>query len=1169
MGTPLPQVPVETCIPCRRPPYDQKAGPACAGCPAFKNTHYFPFSDGPEVPDLVILGDAPVAPRLSLIGGRELVSADIFHQAFKDDGGKVLRNAVTDVGLQADFQGLTARYVYAVKCATERPNKTVLTSCQGYLRAELGRLAASRRIAGYSTNLVILACGVNALHALGVPVKSEGESLGRVFENVVVGEVLVDVIATRSIATYAAGVGKYPTLLADVERAARVARSKPVQQTPRAELERGYVYPKTIAEVREVVQMIRAYAGEGYAPVDWYVAADTETNTLHMNYSWAKAITASFAWDDGKATAITLWHPQAPYDPEEAWRYVVRLVDSGKPLIWHGGKFDYKVFWKHGYPLRAVGNTKWDTLLAEHVLEEDKKGEYSLKPLVKRFLPAYAGYEDRLKELLERDDAEGVLLQVNRTKAVKLPQAVSDAFALARERKWVSSAKFRADTLKKLIETGRFKKTELSPEDLDTLRLLVAAQEAGEFSGRAQAQAAKERKRKGGFERIPLDELLFYACVDADVTRRLAIIQSHRMRAEDEQIRQWREMVAAQLAAQPPDPGGPRHVVRDPCPREDRQHAIVREFKLPLQAEIAKIEYRGVRIDRDYLEDGKGKLDGVLAAMDQEIFKICGESFGINQRKKLASFLFEGGAGFLHPDPEHAEEIVRQNPTEVRYVNGRMTYVPHHFTATGQFQTSADVLKSLVSRYQCPLANLLLARAKADKARNSFFENADILSAMFEDLKLHGGYNLAGTATDRLSSSSGVDGVGWNWQNIPKGLLGALRNTRGDLVIGADGKPVFEGVNCKKLVIPYDSSMCIGNADAKGAEVTVFGSYADDAALIQALIDGMDPHCFFASEALNPARVGAGLTGNARRLALEKAGVDDDHAWSYDDFKNREEMREKGVGKLIKDGGIGDPKKRATWEFPDLVDYADRLDKLRDNIKRLVFGMLFGAGVRKIAEIAGISLELAEKIKALLFERFPSIKTYMDETKWELNMFGLVETVHGGRRRFPIDTSRAPKSLLARAQRQGINVKIQRTNSQLVLLVLCWIAEVLERDMGGAVLLTVHDSIGFQVPKKYAHQMPDLFKKYGTDRIAELNKHWLKSPYRWDLKLGPSYGEQSNVPKYLKSIPEDTWETPRTFVPESVMTRQLDGYTEEEVFEDLREPDEYEMPKKTPPKKAA
>lgn len=1160
MGLSLPQVPSETCPLCIRPPYDQKAGPACGGCPAFKGTHYFPFPDGPEVPDLVVIGDAPSAPRIFFAGGRQFESRDLFHVTFKDDGGKVLRNAVADIGDTPEFKGLSARYLYAVKCTVDKPNKSVLTSCGGYLRTELSRLAASRNVASHGTKLVILACGVTVLHALGVSVKSEKEALGRTFENVRIGEIYVDVVVTRSVTAYAANAGTYPTLLADVERAARIARHKQIAATPRATLEQGYVYPKTIQEVRSILREVAAYSKDGYAPLEWVVAADTETNTLHMNYEWSRAIAASFAWDDGLATAIPLWHPNAPYDPEEAWREVVWFVNTGKPLTWHGAKFDYKVFWKHGYPVGHVGKPGWDTLLGEHVLEEDKKGEYGLKPLVKRFFPQFAGYEDVLQELLQRDDAEGVEFQVSKTKAVKLPQAVADAYQTALERKWVGSTKFRSETVQKLIDAGSFKKEKLTQSELDLLRLILQAQKAGEFSGKAQAEAAKIRKRKGGFEKIPLAELLFYACVDVDVGRRLAVLQSRRMREEDRQIAEWRDVARRQLANQIPVPGQVQHVVKTPCPTPDPQHAMMREFKLPLQLELSKMEWRGVKVDRKYLRDGSEKLGRVLQAMDQQIYDICGSSFKLSAPKQLASFLFAGGAGFQHPDPEHAAEIARANPNEVRYVNGRMSYVPHHFTSTGQFQTRAEVLKGLVSRYKCPLSNLLLARKKADKALNTFFANADFLSDMFGDCKLHSGYNQTGTATDRLSSSSGVEGKGFNAQNIPKGLLGALRNTRGDLVLDAYGKPVFEGVSCKRLFLPDDDSMCFGNADAKGAEVTVFASYAEDIALITALIEGMDPHCFFASEALNPERVAGGKTGNERRLALEKAGVDDDHPWTYDDFKNRDEMRERGVGKLIKDGGIGDPKKRGTWASPELVDYADRLNKLRDNIKRLVFGMLFGAGVTKIAEIAGISLELAMMIKELLFTRFPSIKTYMDETRWELTMFGMVETVHGGRRRFAIDTSSAPKALLARAQRQAINVKIQRTNSQLVLLVLCWIAETLERDMGGAVLNTVHDSIGFQVPKKYAHQMPDLFKSLGTDKIARLNSSWLKSPYRWDLSLGPNYGEQEAASKYIKSLQEKA----QMGIPASLLVQQLDGYTEEEVFEDLRDPDDYEVSKKPP-----
>jgi len=1144
MAGPLPVLQLEAaaCELCQKPPFHLKAGPGCASCPAFKDTHYFPYADGPDAPDLIVLADAPQAPRLALIGGQAVQMEKLHHKSFQDDGGKVLRQAIQDVG-ERGYGVLKARYVYAVKCAVDSPKAAVVQSCQSYLHADLARVASTRAAVGYSGDLVVIACGLPALHALGVNVRSEAEALGRTFENVSIGTLKLTVIATRSLKSYASHVGTYQTLLADVERAARLVRNRPVQVLSRAEAAAGYRVPQTLEQVRELVDDVIKYTRPGTAPEKWAVSFDTETNTLHPQWKNLKCLGVSFAWDEGQAAFVPLWHPSTPYDGGAAWEIVKDLIRSGKPLIWHNGKYDYKVLWRLGLPMRDVGNPAWDTMLAEHVLEEDKKGEYSLKALTKRFFPQFSGYEDRLKDMLEQEDGVEEV-QVSKTRKLKVPEEIARALARVQEAKLVKGTGFQSKTIENLIAKGKHKKEDISPEHLADLRIVLAAKVNGEFSVKHHDDAAREKRKKGGFEVVTLPELSFYAAVDADVTRRLAILQSRRMKDEDAQIMKWREAVRQQIANQPPEidkvtgeKKPPRFTVQQLCADPHPSHTTVRAFKLPLMRELAKIELRGVRVDMKYLKWGTEKLDQVLAANDQQIYEICGENFKLGSGKKIASFLFEGGAGFIHPNPEHAEEIARKNPGEARYVGGRMYYRPHHFTATKQVQTSEAVLKSIVSRFECPLANLLLARRKADKARHTFFENAGKLAEMFEDEHLHGGYNQTGTATDRLSSSSGIPGLGFNYQNMPRGFLGALRDTRGKMVLGPDGKtPVFEGVKCKKLFIPDDDSMCFFNADAKGAEVTIFGSYADDDALNEALREGLDAHCFFASKALDPRLVGAGLTGAARKAALDRAGVDDDHAWSYEDFFAAHTLEDKD----------------------QILDkaYVVRLKELRTNIKRLVFGMLFGAGVKKIAEIAGIPLELAQIVRDLLFAKFPSIPLYMEQTKWELRMFGMVETYQGGRRRFPIDTSRAPRSLLARAERQGVNVKIQRTSSQIVLSTMCDISDVLERDMGGHLLLTVHDSVGGQVAKKYAHQLPDLIHELGTKKVAK-NNPWLKAPYRWDVEMGSSYGTLSSAAKYLASLPAP--------LPEP----QLDGYTEGDKIEDLRNPDDWESPSPKPDKKKA
>lgn len=1134
MALPFEIAPVEGCVQCR--PYEgAKAGQHCSSCPAFGIAHYYPLAHGSSLPEVVILGDVPVGPRkvTPRPGMPPRVDLRPYHPAFDDDGGKVFRNAVHDV--EKEFGKVQARFIYAVKCAVENPRGPIIHACQHYLQAELEQLAQQRAQAGLDPRVVILAAGPTVFQALGMRVGAHRDTLGRVYRDVQVGAARVHVVPTRSAREYAAVSGQYPTLLSDLERALRLARNQEIPVVPREELLPGYVFPKTLVEVQELIEFVEGYGPNG-DPASWAISADTETNTLHPHWKGTKLLAVTFAWDVGRAAAVALDHPGTPYDWRPAYELCLRLLRR-KRTIWHNGKYDWKVFWRLGEPLTDLGTPVWDSLLAEHLLEEDKKMEYGLKQLVKRFLPQFAGYEDRLHDLLvaaEEQAATGVALKVGR-KEVKVPEAVIQALKYAVDHKYVTSAAFREPTVEKLLH-----KPGLPDDARKALTTILAAKRNGEFSGAAQAKEALQKRQQGGFENVPLDELLFYGAVDADVTRRLALLQRDRMEEEEREVRQARAQLRQQFAVgigrAEQDEG---RIVPEDNPHPLPAVRLLREFKLPRQRELAKIEYLGVKVDQAYLEWGAARLGEVETTMRAQLFELAGETFLPDSGKQVAQRLFFGGPGFIHPDPKHAEEIAQAYPEEVRYKDGRITYVPKYFTSGGQPQTGEVVMKMLVSRYRCPFANLLLAQKKAYKTGHTLFHNVRALSQMFEDGMLHGGYNLIGTATDRLSSSSGIVGLGFNYQNINKGLIGGLRNTRGDLVLGVDDKPIFEGVSCKKLFLPDDPSMCFGNADAKGAEVTIFGTYAypfqGGEALVEALIQGLDAHCFFASNALNPDLVGAGLVGVQRRLALERAGVDDEHAWSYDDFKQRDELLAKGLGR----GKKNDP---ASWETPALVKYALQLDALRDNIKRLVFGMLFGAGVAKTAAIAGISLELATQIRDLLFTKFPSIRTYMEQTKWELARFGLVETFDGGRRRFPINPRTAPRALLARASRQAINVKIQRTNSDIVLMVLCWIAEALERDMGGRVLLTVHDSIGFQVPKKYAHQIKDLFYEHGTRRVAQACP-WLKSPYRWDVTLGPSYGEQKPIQKYLDGLPA---EKPKA---------ELEGYTRAEMIDDLMNPD--------------
>lgn len=1087
-----------SCSICSEPPFNKKGSAqveGCASCPAFKDTHYFPYHSGDSMPDLIVLGDVPEAPKMSFINGVRQWK-HTYHDAFEEDGAKVIKLAIKKIKEEnKHYSGLAVKYLYAVKCSTDSIKKSIIASCNIFLKNEIHKIIDNHHKLGSPTNLVILACGTHSLTALGVPVKSENEAMGRIFDCTFMGYNF-KVVFTRSISAWAASSGKFSSLKADVTRALELVRSNVIKVKPRVEIEAKYVYPKSIEEVTNLVDEIINYSNGVVEPQKWAISSDTETNTLYPYKDGLKCIAFSSAWDDGKSTTIPLWHKNNKYSPEEAWEHVKRLLLSGKPTIWHNGKYDYKVLWKLGLPMNFIANTAWDSLLAEHILEEDKKGQYSLKFLVKQFFPEMSGYEDKLHDFLEKHDDS--FTEKEKKKIIEIPEIIKAALE-----DLSLKATFSVKALEKKLNL-----LEAEDPNAKLMRLVINAKKNGEF--KTQEQVLKEKAKKpGGFEEIPLDELCFYAAVDADATRRLALLQNKRMIIEQHDVIKKREVIKKKLQFLPPSMQKYKVDVLCEDPNPSRT-LLVRDY-LPRQHALSKVEYQGVRIDRDYIQTGIKQLENTILTTEQQIFKLCGESFKVNSSKVLSGFLFKSGVGYTHPDPALAEEMVKSHPDEVIYKNGKIMYKAPRYTKRGAEQTNEAALKHLVAKYQCPLANLILSYRKAFKAKNSFFVNIEKLSR--EDGFIHPNYNLNGTATGRLSSNSGVRKIGFNNQNIIKGLIGALKDARGNFILGEDGKPLFEGVSCKKLFIPDDNSYAFFNADAKGAEVSVFSAFSKDAQLIKALIDGMDAHSFFGSKCLNPNVVAAGLTGDARKVALNKAGIDDEHGWTYEDFL------------LGKDDKLEDKA------------YGKRLKKLRDNIKRLVFGLLYGAGVKKIAEIAGINLELAETIHKLLFSMFSTIPDFIEQTKWELRTFGFVETYDGRKRRFSLGEG-APASLKARAERQGVNFKIQGQNSDIVMKVLVWFTEILERDFGGRLLLTVHDSLGFQVPKKYIEQIPEVIYEVGTKKVAKEHP-WMPVPYRWDVECGDNYGDVMDPKKYVSNLKKD-------------YEAQLEGYTVEEQYDDIR-----------------
>lgn len=139
--------------------------------------------------------------------------------------------------------------------------------------------------------------------------------------------------------------------------------------------------------------------------------------------------------------------------------------------------------------------------------------------------------------------------------------------------------------------------------------------------------------------------------------------------------------------------------------------------------------------------------------------------------------------------------------------------------------------------------------------------------------------------------------------------------------------------------------------------------------------------------------------------------------------------------------------------------------------KTLNFGLLYGAGWRKLQEIAkldyGIELtdDQAQGYRNLFFMRYAGLRFWHDAQRRQVQVLKYVESPIGRRRRLPAVTS-YDKEKAAEAERQAINSPVQSFASDLTLLAM---VELENSDLfffhGARIIGQVHDSILFTVPE--------------------------------------------------------------------------------------------------------
>jgi DNA polymerase-1 len=255
------------------------------------------------------------------------------------------------------------------------------------------------------------------------------------------------------------------------------------------------------------------------------------------------------------------------------------------------------------------------------------------------------------------------------------------------------------------------------------------------------------------FDCVPIDKASEYAAEDADVTLRL-----------------WKAL-RARLPAE--------HVA-----------TVYETLERPLVTVLARMEGRGISIDRQVLSRLSGEFAQKQGGLEDEINKIAGAELNPGSPKQLGDILF-----------------------------GKMGLPGGSKTKTGQWATGARVLEELAEQgHQLP--QKILEWRQVSKLRSTY---TDALPSFVnaETHRVHTSYALASTTTGRLSSSDP------NLQNIP--------------VRTEDGRKIrraFVAENGHKLV----------SADYSQIELRLLAEIAEIEPLKKAFRDGLDIHAMTASE---------------------------------------------------------------------------------------------------------------------------------------------------------------------------------------------------------------------------------------------------------------------------------------------------------------------------------
>ncbi|MFW6191756.1 MAG: DNA polymerase I, partial [Thiohalospira sp.] len=437
-----------------------------------------------------------------------------------------------------------------------------------------------------------------------------------------------------------------------------------------------------------------------------------------------------------------------------------------------------------------------------------------------------------------------------------------------------------------------------SRHDLDTLALKHLGRRTISFE-----EVAGKGAKQVTFDQVPLETAAPYAAEDVEVTR-------------DLHARLWPELQG-----------------------EARLAALYREIEMPLVPVLARMERRGVRIDRDLLGTISAELAERMGELERAAHDAAGQSFNLASPRQIQTILFE----------EQGLPVKQRTPK-------------------GQPSTAEAVLQELADD-GWELPRLILEHRGYAKLKSTYTDKLpDLINP--ETGRIHTSLHQAVTATGRLSSADP------NLQNIP------IRSETGKRIRQA----FIADPGCRLVAADYSQ-----------IELRIMAHLSGDEGLKRAFAAGEDIHRATAAEV-------------------------------FDTPPDR----------------VGEDQRRAA--------------------KAINFGLIYGMSAWGLARQLGIERDEAQGYVDRYFERYPGVRTYMDETRERARQQGYVETVFGRRLHLPeIHAGNAQRRQYA--ERTAINAPMQGTAADIIKRAMIQVEAWLQGPEApeARMVLQVHDELILEV----------------------------------------------------------------------------------------------------------